>query len=45
VDLVENLELVEAGAAPSPVTEPSAVSSWETECNCPELCNRDHEQD
>jgi hypothetical protein len=44
VELIESVELVEGGAA-SPATEPSAIPSWETECNCPDACNRDHEQD
>lgn len=45
MDRIESVELIEGGTTSSPVTEPSAVPSWEAECNCPELCNRDHEQD
>jgi hypothetical protein len=45
LDLIESVELVEGGTTSSPATEPSAAPSWEAECNCPETCNRDHEQD
>jgi hypothetical protein len=45
--MVELAEIVEPaeGTPASSAAAPSPAPSWEAECNCPEACNRDHEQD
>ena len=45
MDLTESVERIEGGTTLRPTPEPVAVPSWEAECNCPDACNRDHEQD